>query len=354
MNENIRKQLLRAAILAPSADNQVPYTIVWSADEDSLLMRLNLERCGQATDKLFTLTDLAVGTSLESLSLAALSLGYKAEVNLFPNGNEDKFTVAKIQFSPLEPSLQPDQAELSLGKQIPLRCTDRRFPYAGEVSDKKLIDIQSSISHSQYKLHSFNTRQTIAPLIPVIYQAERTRFESPLLHKELFDAIVFTRKFTPRGMNLNVVGVKWFETMGFYCLSKWKILKVLNLLGVSRLLAHKSVTQAIKKSPALLLLSVPLNSLNSRSGIIEAGRQMQRVWLKCTESGLSVQVYAAPGVLSLVKPAIGQRLLKVLDSVERNLAKITGKDRHGLIFFRIGEMAEKPERSGRCSEESIQ
>ena len=45
MNENIRQQLLQAAVLAPSADNRVPYFLDWQANGD-LLVCLNQERCG--------------------------------------------------------------------------------------------------------------------------------------------------------------------------------------------------------------------------------------------------------------------------------------------------------------------
>jgi hypothetical protein len=350
MNENIRQQLLQAAVLAPSADNRVPYLLDWQANGD-LLMRLNQEHCGSVSDAQFTLSDLAVGTAIESIALAALSLGYQAKPSLFPNGLHDHYTVANIQFSPIQSVIKPEQTEVSLAQQIPLRCTDRRFPFHGTVSDDEIAAIQSAINSTRCKLDAFNTKQKIAPIIPLIFQAEKVRFEAEQLHRELFDAIVFNRKSSASGMNLNVIGVRWFEAPGFYCVSKWKILKLLNKLGASRLLAHKSVTQPLRHSPALLLLS---SAATDRSSIIEAGRQMQRVWLKCTESGLAVQIYAAPGVLSLVKPVTTGQHVAVLEQVAENLSKITGKDWYALIFFRIGRVSGSPERSGRCSIENIQ
>lgn len=345
MNDDIRTQLLEAAILAPCADNKTPYMLSWDVSGKKLLMSLNPECCGEASDKLFTLSDLAIGTALESLVLRALSLEHEASITLFPSEHSSgkiKFVVAEIQFTD---SVKQDSIELSLAKQIPFRCTDRRFPFTGDISNEVIESIKSSISDPLYKIHAFKNKKDIVSIIPIIYRAEKTRFESELLHKELFSSVAFTRKYIPTGMNLNVIGVNWYETLAFYCVSKWKLLKIFNLLGASRFLAFKSVTLPIKNSPALLLLSVPVGS---RQCIIEAGRQMLRIWLKCTELDLAVQIYAAPGVLSLVQPVQEEKIVKVLEKVSEDLSKITGKDRHGLIFFRIGKKAGKPERSGRC------
>ncbi|REL28565.1 hypothetical protein DXX93_19680 [Thalassotalea euphylliae] len=342
-------KLIKAGICAPSADNSQPWLYGWEGN-DVLLLFLDESLSGEATDSTFVLSDLAVGAVIESIVLEAMTIGYHGEVELFPNGDGKPFDIAQIKFSQ---SNSGNDSELSLANCIPARCTDRRFPFTGVVDDRMLSDIQDVVNDSEHGLIGFNQNQDILNIIPTIAKAEQVRFESQQLHQEIFKTVVFNREHSPTGMNLNVLGIKWFETLGFKLLSAWPVMQVLNALGASKQIANKSVVLPIKQSPALLLLTT---SAQSRKSIVNSGRQMQRVWLKCTEMGLSVQIYAAPGVLSLIKPNVGKNQLETLSAVESDLNNLTASlaKGRGLLFFRIGFIAGAIEKTGRRAQSSFE
>ena len=335
-------KLINAGICAPSADNSQPWRYNWD-NEGRLSLFLDEKLSGEATDSTFVLSDLAIGAVIESIVLEALKLGYETQVELFPNGDEKPRDVAQIKFSESNTCLE---SELTLANLISSRATDRRFPFTGNVDDEMLKAIENVVNIPKHKLICFNKKNDIANIIPTIAKAEQVRFESEQFHHEIFKTVKFNRNYSPIGMNLDVLGIKWFETLGFKLLSYWPVMRALNLLGASKLIASKSVKLPISKSPALLLLTTPSES---RESIINTGRQMQRVWLKCNGEGLSVQIYAAPGVLSLLQPEIGLKQQKVLKAVESELKNVTSELAvgRGLLFFRVGFTTGSVNKSGR-------
>ncbi|MBC3765786.1 hypothetical protein [Neptunicella marina] len=335
MDDIHQKQILDAAIQAPSADNSQPFLYKWDND-NCLSLFLDERLCGHATDKTFVLSDLAIGAVIESVTIQAQSLGYETTVNYFPEGANSVFYVAAVVFS--KPSSEQARANAErLAEQISERRTDRRFPFGGHVNDETIARISSAISDKRCQLKVFNEPDQISSIVPVIYRAEKIRFESEVLHQELFKTVVFNYDPTPVGMNLDVLGIAKFEKAGFKIMSNWKIMRLLNFIGASKEIAKKSVVKPINSSPGLLMLS---SSDISRDGIINAGRQLMRIWLECTSQGLSVQLYAAPGVLTLAKPDIEPNLMKELGLIEKQLDDISGNIFKTIMFLRVGYMKD--------------
>ena len=84
-----------------------------------------------------------------------------------------------------------------------------------------------------------------------------------------------------------------------------------------------------------------------RADVLAGGRALQRVWLEATLAGLSVQPYAAAGVLSLGFVPIELALQPPLERVSSALSKLCGAG-HGLVFLRLGYARSAPRaRSGR-------
>src|SRR3546814_2366453 len=108
---------------------------------------------------------------------------------------------------------------------------------------------------------------------------------------------------------------------------------LLNRLGAASVLGWRSAYLPIRLSPGLCLLVIPSTA---RSDMLAGGRALQRVWLQATLDGLSVQPYAAAGVLSLgfvpVEPAFQQPLSR-LGPALRDLCA----PGYGLVFLRSEE-----------------
>ncbi len=74
---------------------------------------------------------------------------------------------------------------------------------------------------------------------------------------------------------------------------------------------------------------------------------MQRVWLEATLDGLSVQPYAAAGVLSLGFVPIEPAFQRPLSRLGLDMSTLCASG-HGLVFLRLGYARSAPRgRSGR-------
>jgi hypothetical protein len=168
------------------------------------------------------------------------------------------------------------------------------------------------------------------------------------LHGELFQTVNFDDPAPSQGMTLDMLGIEPFARPVFRYISTWRNMQKLNKIGASNMIAIRSVTLPIKLSPGLCLLTA---SGASRLDMVKAGQQMLRFWLAATKLGLSVHPYAAPGVLTLAKPALDSVLTNELSDVEKGLAE--QQETTTIMFFRIGFKKGLPVRSQRRNIDSM-
>lgn len=334
----IQNAILEAARLAPSADNSCPWQWEWISEKE-LVLNNDKSRSGNATDNTYILTNLAIGAAVENAVLKAHELKLSASIAYQHQG--DNITVT-LQFTPLEDhaAVQSD----NLAGQIALRHSDRRFPFKGVVSEQQLSELSQIISHPGCHFISFSEKATIKAVEPIIRKAEAVRFKDETLHAELFDTVKFGQKDPDEGMTLAVLGIELPARPMFRMLKSWPVMKALNYIGASSLIAIRSVTLPVLNSPALAVVTAPTDTSED---VFNTGRQIQRVWLKATELGLSVHLYAAPGVLSLAKPKLAPELLAELSEVKSQLDEITLDKGHAMMFFRMGEKPGDVPRSNR-------
>ncbi|HET7664324.1 MAG TPA: hypothetical protein VFK31_11890, partial [Rhodanobacteraceae bacterium] len=130
----------------------------------------------------------------------------------------------------------------------------------------------------------------------------------------------------------------------FQALRRPGLMAAFNRLGAASILGWRSAWLPIRLSPGLCLLVMPATK---RTDVLASGRALQRVWLKATLDGLSVQPYAAAGVLSLgfvpIEPAFQQPLSRLRAALHDLCAP-----GYGLVFLRLGHARSAPrDRSGR-------
>jgi len=342
---NTKDAILKAAIWAPSADNSQPWQYKWQAQQ--LIVRQDPALCGDATDKTYVLSDIAFGAVLENVALQAQLEGFNADVDLFLNSPSD-IAQAQITFSQSNAS---KENETVLARQIPLRCTDRRFPFKGPVGKDAIQQLNAALTNSQVSMHVFQQREDISRLAKVIKNAEKIRFKSELLHRELFKTVVFNEEHPAQGMTPAMLAIEAPAKPFFKFISRWKNMQLSNAIGAANIIATRSVSIPLRFSP--LLLAITTKSTD-RHSIIETGRQIQRVWLQATALGLSVQLYAAPGILTLAKPQLSSELSRDLDNVAEQLKTQFGESEHPVMFFRVGLANGQPVRSFRRPANELQ
>ncbi len=341
VNRDTKASILSAGIAAPSADNSQPWRFAWSGDD--LDVRIDADRSGRVSDSRYVLSDLAAGACLENMIIRARSLGYVADVQIFPR-DDDELWVARIGW---HRAPEDDQAE-SLAVAIEQRHTDRRFPWRGPIATatQARLDAQARLIPGQ-RLYWPPTPGERNAALSVIRQAETLRFKSPTLHAELFSSIRFAAGWhtaCEEGLAPATLAVEPPLRPVFQWLRRPAVMSMLNRLGAASSLGWRSAWLPIRLSPGLCLLVIPSTA---RSDVLAGGRALQRVWLQATLDGLSVQPYAAAGVLGLgfvpIEPAFEQSISRLGPA----LSKLC-ESGYGLVFLRLGYARSAPRaRSGR-------
>ncbi|WP_299084302.1 hypothetical protein [uncultured Paraglaciecola sp.] len=346
LDDKIKDIIIEAALLAPSADNSQPWQFTWHTT-GTLSIWCDPLLSGEATDKTYVLTDLAIGAVLESIKLQALNLGFKTELSYFPD--PDPLHVALISFSN-QTNNKTNSSDCELARFIPDRHTDRRFPFKGKLDESTINQLSKSLNDDNCELFTFTDNKAIAPYISLIKKAEAVRFKAETLHHELFKTVNFQDPTPSQGMTLDMLGIEPFARPFFRYMNTWKNMQKLNKIGACNMIAIRSVSLPIKMSPALCLISV---ANTSRQDIVKAGQQILRFWLEATKLGLSVHPYAAPGVLTLAKPTLDPKLSAELEEVASGLTSQMSHSTKALMFFRVGYKKGLPVRSHRKSSESM-
>lgn len=320
--------IIEAAIFAPSADNSLPF--LFEHDGQSTIKFYTDEtRSGQATDQGFALSDIALGAVLENALVKAKSLGYDADVNYLPDVEENPRYIAEVTFTKTATPIQSDPLAVAITK----RCTDRRFPFKGPVSCDVIQRLQEAAQFHECELSVYDDKASKKAVVPLIQKAETIRFESQLLHQELFSTVDFKNPSPTEGMPVSTLAIEAPARPFFKLMSKWKYMNFFNKLGGSKMLGLRSVKVPITFSPLLVLLRIPSNS---RRDVIRGGQALQRVWLQAAADNLAVQPYAAPGVFSLGHLQIEPPLMPRLKSIQQEMANLVNHNGYGLMFLRMG------------------
>jgi hypothetical protein len=335
-----RESILRAGIAAPSADNSQPWLFRWQ--DDVLDLWIDRSRSGGLSDSHYVLSDVATGVCLENMLIRARSLGYVADVDVFPG--EDALWAARLRWR-----RETDSGEREpLAEAIAERHTDRRFPWSGPIpAEARARLTEQAHSTAGVELHWLDEKKTKKAAVDVLRQAETLRFKSTLLHAELFSSIAFAsgwRASCAEGLAPATLAVEPPLRPVFQLLARPAVMSAFNRLGAAPMLGFRSAHLPVRLSPGLCLLSV---QSTDRPSILAAGRALDRVWLQATLERLSVQPFAAAGVLSLGFVAIEPRFSRSIDRLKQAMRALCPQG-HGLLFLRMGRAKSKPrQRSGR-------
>lgn len=347
MDQQTKAAIVCAGIAAPSADNSQPWRFAWR--DDVLDLYIDAGRSGRVSDTRFVLSDLAAGACLENMAVRALSLGFVAEAQAFPDHN-DPLWVARIRWR-RDPAIAP---AAPLADAIDKRHVDRSFPWRGAIT----ADVQARLDAQARKIPRAwlwwpQTRREKASAVSIIRQAETLRFRSPTLHAELFSSIHFAAGWqgtSEEGLAPSTLAVEPPLRPVFQALRHPPVMATLNRLGAAWMLGWRSAWLPIRLSPGLCLLVV---ASAARSDVLAGGRALQRVWLEATLAGLSVQPYAAAGVLGLGFVPVEPVFQPVVARLNAALRHLCASD-HGLVFLRLGHARSAPPYcSGRRSPDSF-
>lgn len=335
---SLHEALVRAAVLAPTPDNNQPW--LFQSEGDSLQVLLDRSRSLPSdVNGMFDL--LGIGGAIENICIAARERGLTATVQLAdsisPSREPDPFQpIATLAF---QPGGTPDP----LFAHLESRCTNRKLYSKNTPADTCLKRIAGATdAFENVQVDWICERALINDMARLVAATDLIRFQYEPFHQELFRQLRFSREEAERtrdGLDLRTLELPPGVGLALRVLRSWSVMNTLHRLGLGSLLTIPSAT-AIRRSGALAAISV---ATGTQSAFIEGGRAFQRLWLQADREGLALQPLGSPSIFfAHLKVLEGAKLstrhqTKIRALIERfdQLAPSTA-GRHLVMLVRIG------------------
>ncbi len=279
ISEDLYKQLLEAAALAPSADNMQPWRFQY--EQNHILAFYERDRA-LPTDTLDMFGFISLGAAIQNIVVYAENIGLKATVTYLTSDMGDPF--AKIHF-------EKDTISNDLAQYIPTRKTNRApFEVERKIKDDTLAHLKNSISNFDISLQTTSNPEHFSVIANLDAHSSYIRLEYRPFHDELFEVLRFSDQENEKyryGLTFESLEVPGFAISFAKFLKYYFFNDLVSKLGFGKLVAF-NLSRKLKKTGCLCLFSC--NSQRPEE-YMEAGRALEQFWLTCTQMGISVQPY---------------------------------------------------------------
>lgn len=284
---DIREWALAHALLAPNPHNMQP----WIADlreDDVITLRVDPDRLLPETDPYGRQILIGHGTFLELLDLAARQAGYRATINLFPQGNAPEtsaaasiaqFPVARIGLIK-DDALQPDP----LFAAIPDRRSCKE-PFNLELDLTEAHAAALRAAHTDPKINLTLARAGSLPPIlrNLTKEAVVLEMETPRTLRESINVLRIGAdeiSENPDGIDLNGPMFLWLKRLGLMTPEK--------AMTPGTIAYQGGIDYALGWADATPSFGWITTERNDRATQIEAGRAYVRLNLQATASGVAM------------------------------------------------------------------
>ena len=342
--DEILNYVLRSGAQAPSFYNCQPW-LFRVTDEQAIDVILDKQADSSFYNWNDNLSTMACGAVIENMRIALEGRGLAHTIETFPEG-EDSSVLARIT---LGQSTQMHEigAIHSLESAIWRRHTNTLEFNSDPLTDaqkKRLFD--SLESASGIKLYLLEKESEKHKAFLAASCAEQVRFARKDLHRHLHSLIRWTEvdaETDKTGLTLPSMGACGIGETFFRITRTWPVMKVMNLFGAYKSQASRACMGLLHCS-AVGLLSV---KQGGKTGLLEAGRQMQRLWLTTTALGLDLQPHTSltlfnwawhSGGAGLYTPWEQRILRKAFQLYCEAFPEITDNaSESGIFLFRVGQ-----------------
>jgi hypothetical protein len=276
----LQSRLLESASLAPSPHNTQPWLLRFQ--NDSLELWANRDRMLPAADPKNADLLHAVGAALEN---CLLTLEHHGQLGSYVCADTFGLDRPIIQLT-WSHSPNPPQTT-ALYRQIPLRQTSRR-PFDARPLTPEIVQRLTAAVHPPFVLRIETQPDAVRRIREIASGADVTLMGDPGMSAEFYRWMRFKKKearWFLDGLNAECMNWSAIEAWVARYLLRPKPLAALHRLHLSRLLFGQ-VNQQAPQTPAIALLSWKPDSNDSLGGRIEAGRQLERLWLTAAADSL--------------------------------------------------------------------
>lgn len=339
--------IIDAAVAAPSGSNSQPWRFVvrGSAIEFRYLPErdhplLNFEEGG---------TLIALGAAIENAELAARAGGLEPRTTYRDAG-------ACVAVMELAEGGSFSSEERALFDAIPGRHSNRKA-YALEPlpADFREAVRRDALRRSGVLLTFVEDHGALKDMAHALTAMEEIALTTPMLHKLFFEEILWSaadNEAGKQGLYLKTLEIPGPGQLMFKLLRNPGFARLAAKLGIPK---QAAATNAKQDAAAAAFGVLSASSARSRATYLDAGRVLERVWLRATTEGLSMQVVTGITFLArtMEDPSEAPQFSSAAHERAREALEIL-RARSGvdpLLVFRVGRAAPPTEVSRRRAPE---
>lgn len=339
INSTVLNTILQAGTLAPSADNAQPWKYKVNGNEIGIHLDKQGETPFYAINQIASL--ISCGAVVENMRIAAAARYINTSV-CFPAStlNESRSHEEVVRLV-----VEKDTAIISdnLYPFLEERHTNRTTYSQKEIPGKDLQKLASSIGNIEnVSLQLITKGQEKNRIAELVYEADIIRTENKEIHEHLIKMIRYNTPEalkTRDGFHIKNLEAGLHGELFLKFVKSWKRMNFMNKLGAGKKMAEVSKV-AIESCSAVGIIKTQDNTI---ADLINAGRAMQRIWLRATSLGIDFQPLSAI-TLFWMNNKYGkenafntkhQTLLTDLWHQYKDLLNINGRE-EPIFLFRIG------------------
>lgn len=342
LSETQIKKLCEAGGMAPSGGNIQPWLVEVSADK--ILVKLNPSRINIFLDSGIYASIFSLGSFVENIQIAANFLGLTAEIIINDPQDLEYFCI-QIKFLSGE-----EKKEENMYQEIEKRSTNRKF-HEGKLLESSIIDdLEKYIENFKHFVSVYSTsgRSSKLRLGKILGKADRIRVFDSELGKSMFNEFRWSQEEALRtkdGLDVRTLEMPSNVEKIFKLIEKYPIIKSKFPSEVF----EDMTTPIILNSSHVFCFSI--KRFGSKE-VFEAGRAMERFWLRTTALGLSVHPWTTLAFFIIQNrffsgKGLSEKNQKEISDLEIKLRLILGiKTQETPIFiFRLSRTKLQPVRS---------
>ncbi|MEZ4195602.1 MAG: hypothetical protein R3B53_04425 [Candidatus Paceibacterota bacterium] len=335
-------KIIYDGIQAPSGENSQPWQFIV---DKNVIHVLNIEnRDSTLYNSGQHGSFVAHGALIENMVISASHYGYRVEITTFPSG--DSGVIAKLVLH--EEPIAEDPLYASIHHRQTNRHKYNKIPIS-KANQALLVDACAEFEGNVFKIVDDPDKLDI--LANASATVERLMFRNKAFHRFFFKHF-FEKQYDehePSGLYIDTLGMSAFEKFGIKLIKNWPIAYLFNLLGIARINSRMRA-QHYRQSAAF---GVVVTYGDQPHDYLEAGRAMERVWLKSTELGISLQpcvgvLYLWEGLMKNAESVFSESDKNLVETARNQILEVFEVQGKTIpMFFRMGYNNEKSRRAFR-------
>jgi nitroreductase len=276
------ESLVAYAVSAPSGGNCQPWRFVYRGG--ALLCYFDETRSRTLLDFGHTASILVIGAAVENLRLAALAIGKEPRLVPFPDPADPRL-ICRVEFAE-GGELAGEDAELF--PAVGVRVTNRRLGPRVPLDPSAAAALFNTAERAGARLELRSAPTELDALGAIIARGERLRLLNRRMHGEMMGEVRWNAgevASTEDGLDVATLELTPTDLAGMRLISSWSLMEAVAKLGAGRGL-ERPAKKSVAAASAVGLLSYP--GTESKTWF-EAGRALERLWLRATVLGLAFQ-----------------------------------------------------------------